>query len=298
VDLILFLSYSSGAVTPSLANLKDAFPVILSSYSDFRKNRQHNCLVSIDQSAQNHNEAWNISETRMEAVRWASSLLFLAAWAENEYFTCTGYYANDTLFHLYFQRFTKPIDFVSLSYRKRDGSVLYGGPKHGELLFTKPLHCPCSSCCRIDLNFLASLNNAHAAKSSAVEGLKAVLPLVRLANTDSDGMTINAEMALMGFAFEQYFQADKARSLADKFDSLFGGYGKTTARAAQTQRPGIYPDPRYTQAQLDWFVGKIWMLEFHQYRSTVAHGGSLSGRTWGGLPSSISSWQLLFFLLL
>jgi hypothetical protein len=28
----------------------------------------------------------------------------------------------------------------------------------------------------------------------------------------------------------------------------------------------------------------MWMLEFHRYRSTVAHGESLSGRTWGWTP--------------
>jgi hypothetical protein len=119
-----------------------------------------------------------------------------------------------------------------------------------------------------------------------MERLKAVLPLIRLANTDNDVMTLDSEAALMGFAFEQYFQADKARDLACKFDALFSVYGKTTVLAAQAQRPGIYPDPNpnYTQAQLGWFVAKLWMLEFHQYRSTVAHGGSLSGRTWGWSP--------------
>jgi len=145
-----------------------------------------------------------------------------------------------------------------------------------------PLH---SSSCQfqVEVDFLASLDAATVAGSPIVESLKAVLPLVRLANTDNDVMTLDAEAALMGFAFEQYFQADKARDLAAKFDALFKVHGKTTALAAQANRPGIYPDPdpRYRQAQLGWFVAKRWMLEFHQYRSAVAHGGSLSDRTWG-----------------
>jgi hypothetical protein len=100
-------------------------------------------------------------------------------------------------------------------------------------------------------------------------------------------MSLQAEAALMGFAFEQYLGADKARDLAAKFDVLFSPYGKTTAGAAQATRPGIYPDPdpRYNAAQRGWLVSKIWILEFHQYRSAVAHaGGSLIGRTWGWLP--------------
>ena len=50
-------------------------------------------------------------------------------------------------------------------------------------------------------------------------------------------MTLDAEAALMGLASEQYFQAYKARDLAAKFDALFSVYGKTTALAAQAQRP-------------------------------------------------------------
>ena len=52
----------------------------------------------------------------------------------------------------------------------------------------------------------------------------------------------------------------------------------------QSARPGIYPDPKYTQAQLDWPVAKMWMHEFHQYRSAVAHGESRASRTWGWSP--------------
>ena len=283
-DFVPFLD-SSGVVAASLAGLKDAFPIILSSYYDAQERPRQNCVVVTDQSAQHLDEAWNLSEARVDAVRWASSLLFLASWAANEYFTPIGSYVNDTSFQLYFQRFTEPVDFVSLSYRKRDGRVLYGGPRHGEIHFTMPLHSS-SSQFQVEADFLASLNAAEVARSPMVESLKAVLPLVRLANTDNDVMTLDAEAALMGFAFEQYFQADKARDLAAKFDALFSVYGKTTALAAQAQRPGIYPDPdpRYTQAQLGWLVAKIWMLEFHQYRSAVAHGGSLSGRTWGWSP--------------
>ena len=276
----------SGAVAAPLAGLKDAFPIILSSYYDAQERPRRNCIVVTDQSPERIDEAWNLSEARVDAVRWASSLLFLTSWAANEYFTPIGSYVNDTSFQLYFQRFDEPVDFVSLSYRKRDGRVLYGGPKHGEIHFTMPLHSS-SSQFRVEVDFLAGLNAADAASSQIMESLKAVLPLVRLANTDNDVMTLDAEAALMGFAFEQYFQADKARDLAAKFDALFGVYGKTTALAAQAQRPGIYPDPdpRYTQAQLGWFVAKMWMLEFHQYRSVVAHGGSMSGRTWGWSPS-------------
>jgi hypothetical protein len=273
----------SGAVAAPLAGLRDAFPIILSSYQDAQERPLQNCVVVTDQSAQHPDEAWNLPEARADAVRWASSLLFLASWASNEYFTPAGFYVNDTSFQLYFQRFTEPADSVSLSYRKRDGRVLYGGPRHGEIHFTMPLHC--SSCrFQVEVDFLASLDAAEAAGSPVVEGLKTVLPLVRLANTDDDVMTLDAEATLMAFALEQYLQADDASDLAGKFDALFSVYGKTTARAAQARRPGIHPDPRHTQAQLGWSVAKMWMREFHKYRSAIAHGKSLSGRTWGWSP--------------
>lgn len=276
----------AGLVAEPLAGLKDTFPVILSSYCDIQQRPRETCVVVTDQSAGDPAEPWNLSEDRTVAVRWASSLLFLASWAANEYFTAIGSYVNDTNFELYFQRFTEPPEYVSLSYRKRDGRVLYGGPKHGQMHSTMPLYAS-SSQFHVETDFLAGLNAADVAASPSVTDLKPVLPLVRLANTDNDVMTLEAEAALMGFAFEQYLGADKALDLAAKFDALFSPYGKTTTDAAQATRPGIYPnpDPRYNATQRGWLVSKFWMLEFHKYRSAVAHaGGSLSGRTWGWLP--------------
>jgi len=76
-----------------------------------------------------------------------------------------------------------------------------------------------------------------------VTDLKPVLALVRLANTDNDVMTIEAEAALMGFAFEQYFDAKSAQGVADRFGARFRPYGKTTTDAAQATRPGIRQTP-------------------------------------------------------
>jgi hypothetical protein len=275
-----------GGVAEPLAGLKGTFPAILSSYCDIQQRPRETCVVVTDQSAGDPAETWNLSKDRIEAVRWASSLLFLASWAANEYFTPIGSYINDTSFQLYFERFTEPPEYVLLSYRKRDGCVLYGGPKHGRMHSTMPLYAN-SAQFHVETDFLAGLNAADAAGSPSATDLKPVLPLVRLANTDNDVMTFEAEAASMGFAFEQYLGADKARELAAKFDALFSPYGRTTAEAAQATRPGIYPspDPRYNAAQRGWLVSKTWMLEFHQYRSAVAHaGGSLTGRTWGWLP--------------
>ena len=276
----------TGITAEPLAGLKDAFPVILSSYCDIQQRPRQTCVAVIDQNASDPTEPWNLSEDRIDAVRWAASLLFLASWAGNEYFTPIGSYVNDTNFQLYLQRFTEPPEYVSLRYRKRDGRVLYGGPKHGQMHSTMPLYAS-SSQYHVETAFLSGLDAANIAGSPSVSDLKSVLPLVRLANTDNDVMTLEAEAALMGFAFEQYLGADKARDLAVKFDALFSPYGKTTAGAAQAMRPGIYPDPdpRYNEAQRGWLVSKIWMLEFYQYRSVIAHaGGSLTGRTWGWSP--------------
>jgi hypothetical protein len=269
----------SGRVTSSLSGLKDAFPTILSSYYDERERPRENCVVIVDQDAQNSDDSWSLSETSIDRVRWACSLLFLASWSANEYFTPAGSYVNDTSFQLYFQRFTEPIDFISLSYRRRDGRVLYGGPKHGEIHFTMPLHA--SSCqFQVEIDFLTALNTADSAKSPTLGRLRAVLPLVRLANTDSDVMTLDAEAALMGFAFEQYFRVtgnNKADSLATKFDDVFGVYGKTDARSVQGKRSGI----RCKNKQLVWPVAKFWIWELYQYRNAIVHGGLSPKRVWG-----------------
>ena len=120
-----------------------------------------------------------------------------------------------------------------------------------------------------------------------MQDLKVVMPLVLLANSDNDLMSLETEAALMAFAFEQYFQANKARDLAEKFDELLTRKRQpTTVRLAQTNRPSIYADPKYpkyTEVQLEWPVAKMWMCEFHQYRSRVVHGPS-SERTWGWSP--------------
>ncbi len=215
---------SSGNVAAPLAGLREAFPTILSSYYDTQQRPIQNCVIVVDR-----NGGWNLIENRLEAVRWASSLLFLAAWATNEYFTPIRSYVSDTSFQVYFQRFSEPVDFISLGYRQRDGNVLYGGPRHGEIHFTMPLQC--SSEFNVEMEFLAALNAAYSAGSNVTGRLKAVLPLIRLANTDNDVMTLDAEAALMGFVFEQYFEANKARDLAAKFEALFGGYFHTSAVA-------------------------------------------------------------------
>jgi hypothetical protein len=74
----------SGTISSALTGLEAAFPTILSSYCDTRGRPQKNCTIVVDQSAENPNEPWNVSETKREAVQWASSLLFLASWAANE----------------------------------------------------------------------------------------------------------------------------------------------------------------------------------------------------------------------
>ena len=148
-----------GLVAEPLAVLKDTFPVILSSYCDIQQRPRETCVVVTDQTAGDPAEPWNLSEDRIEAVRWASSLLFLASWAANDYFTLIGSYVNDTNFQLYFQRFTEPPEYVSLSYRRRDGRVLYGGPKHGQMHSTVPLYAS-SSKFHVEAGFLAGLNAA------------------------------------------------------------------------------------------------------------------------------------------
>ncbi len=167
----------SETVSNSLDGLQDIFPAILSNYVD-QNQPQRNCVIVIDEEAQNPNESWNISEARIEAAHSASSSLFLATWSKNEYFTPIGSYVNDVDFQLYFQRFIGSVDLISFHSRRRDGSVFNAGLKQRSIHFTKPLSGSGSSLKRIkvDVGFLQGLSAASFAGSSAVSALKVVLP--------------------------------------------------------------------------------------------------------------------------
>ena len=60
--------------------------------------------------------------------------MFLAAFSMNEYFTQVRQYANSSLFTVYHQSFTLPVDFIAVNSRRRDGNLMVGGYRHGAMI--------------------------------------------------------------------------------------------------------------------------------------------------------------------
>src|SRR5713101_345550 len=70
-----------GSITPTLADCSEPLSAILSGYRDRKGKPIDNCVVVTIPG-----RGWNLANSDFESVRWAASLLFLSAWASNEYF--------------------------------------------------------------------------------------------------------------------------------------------------------------------------------------------------------------------
>jgi hypothetical protein len=212
-------------------------------------------------------------------------LLFLAASATNEYFQMIRPYVNRTMFELYWQRFAEPVEFVTLTARRRDGSLLIGGFRHGETKVTVPVQADSLDRVSIDTGFLRAISQAGLAGAKSVHRLKPALSFFSLANTDSDVMLPEAEAILLASAFEALLGSEGARGLGKRFGELFRDYGGVTVDNALSDRPGIRIDPHFEKEQRGWFVHRKWAEELYDLRSKCVHGEPLSRRQWGWQPA-------------
>ncbi len=267
--------------TDELRALATPFAKILSSYVDIRNRAVERCTVVAMSCRQ---PTWNLRYEDFGEVQEASSLLYLAAMATNEYFQQVANYVNRTMFDLYWQRFTEPVDYVTLTARRRDGQLMIGGYKHGEIKLTMPAQADLRDAAEVDNGLVEATNKALASNSVLLRRLKPALSFLSLANTDSDVTGPPAEVILMGSAFEQFLEAYGARKLSQKFGDLLLGFGSVTVDEAQKARPGMVVDPKYHAAQKNWFVHRKWMEEFYHLRNFYVHGEDLSARTWGWIP--------------
>jgi hypothetical protein len=264
----------------SLRALTAPLTKILSSYIDFLDRPVRSCVVVLKADRE---PPWNLVRGDFEEVQWYTSLLFLATLAQNEYFQQLRQYVNRAMFDIYWQGFTEPTEFVTLSARRRDGELLIGGYKHGQVKFTVPIQAELRHPIAPDLEFLKALQAAEMTVSSTVRRLKAGLSFLSLASTDSDAMLPEAEIVLMASAFEQLLGGYGARALSQKFGDLFNPFGAATVAQALTARSGIVVDPNYTSAQKAWFVHRKWIEELYHLRNAFAHGTAPSARSWGWL---------------
>jgi hypothetical protein len=266
-----------------LATTEAALSRILSGYLDGDGQVFDNCVVATVAG-----RGWDLTRADGPAVMWAASLLFLSSFAASHYFPrFGGPYTNSTVFQVTGQGFRgdTPV-WITVVARRRDGSSMNGGYRHGEFKVNVPVQVSLRDFAEIDEDFLAALDRADAAGSETMKRLRTAMPFVRLANTDDDVMTEHAEAVLMGAAFEQLFGGFGKYQTGKAFAALLAPFGKQTVADALKVRPHIRidADPARAAAQPDWFVHQKWLEELYELRNDVIHDGTDQGRNWG--------WQL------
>jgi hypothetical protein len=221
-------------------------------------------------------------------VVYAASLLFLSAWARNEYLQrFGGAYVNSSNFRVIGQMFTGAPVHIAVAARLRAGETLTGGYRHGEVKFSIPPQVSLRDSARIDEALLKALDAAASAiASDVIDVLRTALSFVQLANSDDDFITPHAEAILMGSAFEQLLRGDGSKyTLGQNFDKVFGEFGGVTVADAKKNRPDIMivADPLHPEralAQPGWWVHRKWIEELYDLRSKLVHKGTKDGRKW------------------
>jgi hypothetical protein len=136
----------------------------------------------------------------------------------------------------------------------------------------------------LDREFCVGLDKGLSANSQVIRNLSTALSFFALANTDNEVMLPEAEIILMGSAFEQLFHTEGAYKLCRKFGALFKPCGTVTVQQALSNRPGIAIDPEPETRQKQWFVHRKWIEELYKLRSGYIHGNSITNRSWGWEP--------------
>jgi hypothetical protein len=169
--------------------------------------------------------------------------------------------------------------------RRRDGSTMDGGYRHGDLKFSVPLQAKAMRDTCVDRDLAASVVKALEAQSSVANRLMPALSLFNLANTDSDVMQQEAEVILTGAAFEQLMDAYGAKELSEAVARMLQPYaGPRVAEVMAATRPGIVLEAKYADEQKAWPVHRKWVQELYHLRNAYIHGLDVKSRTWGWNP--------------
>jgi hypothetical protein len=270
--------------TAALREIGDAVRTVLSGYVDLRGTALRNCVMILNSEL---TPSWDLPPSSLGDARWAAVQLFLVTFSMNEYFEQVRQYANSSMFTVYHQSFTLPIDFIAVNSRRRDGSLMIGGYRHGEMKFTVPVYADTTGEFRLlDSDLLAALERAASAGSTVLSRLRPALSFLSLASTDSDAMSQDAEIILMISAYEQLLAPSEtgARHLALALSLLLERFGSVSVDSALKNRPGIEVNAKYEKEQRGWPVHRKWMEELYQLRNAYAHGDATNSRTWGWLP--------------
>ena len=278
VEFLPFDAVRKARNDSELQDIFNSLATILKGYVDLKGRPGDRCTVV---TRPFRIPPWNLKqEEDWEDAQWATSLLSLAALSANKYFSTLGNYSNTSVFQLFWQRFTEPAHYVAFQIRRRDGFTTDGGYLHGEVKVSVPPQCTTLDVA-IDDGLLAGLQLARSARSRTLILLGPALSFFNLANTDAREMSEEAEMILMGSAFEQLLQAKGAYDLSVKLGRLIEPFGSMRVKEARAVRPGIKLDSKHSSAQEQWFVHRKWVEEFYWLRNALVHGESLASRDWG-----------------
>jgi hypothetical protein len=271
-----------GVTSPSLAELGGSLDKILQGYVDMRGRPVGICVLVTHAS---RTPAWDLADEDHELVARYANILFLCGMAKNDYNTNMGCYTNASTFQFVRQRFAAPVEFIAFSTRRRDGSTMDGGYRHGDVKFPIPPQSKSVRDTCIDTTLAHALAAAIDANSHAAQRVLAALVFFSLANTDSDVMQQEAEVILMGSAYEQLLDVEaSARALNAAIGKLLSPYASIKVAEALKHRPGIVIEQKYEAAQQTWPVHRKWAQEFYQLRNDYTHGNDVGARTWGWQP--------------
>ena len=194
---------------------------------------------------------------------------------ENDYYRQAGRYFNSSHFQHFHQRFQLGSRWIAPQTRRREGITLHGGYQHGELKFTMPLQTVTSQEARANASLLQSLVGFVEGGTADAAAVRQTVNWFFLANSDSDSVSWQIEIIMMGSAFEALLQVQdapgKKAALMDKLPTLFTG-----CLTKEVKRVGT-DGKQATRSRKVW-----WMDEFYWLRNKIVHGGGieLKRMTW------------------
>jgi len=216
-----------------------------------------------------HNEPFkDLTNEEAKLMAELVRLLAFSVMAENQYYRQGGRYFNSTHFQHMHQRFRLGSKYIAPHTRRRDGSTWHGGYKHGELKFSVPLQAWGLHDATPNISLLHSLGILLDKTTADAAAVRQAINWYLLANGDSESVSVETEMIMMGSAFEALFQTkdaqEKKAALMDRLPNLFSGYlTKKTRKAAMDG----------SLATRSWKIR--WIDEFYWLRSKMIHGGKI-----------------------
>jgi len=195
-------------------------------------------------------------------------LFAFSAMAENQYYRQGGAYLNSTHFQHMHQRFQLNSKYVAPHARRRNGSIWHSGYKHGELKFSIPIQAWGFTDAKLNTKLLHALAKLLSQKTSAAAAIRQTINWFFLGNSDSESVSEETEVILMGNAFETLFQVQKSQekkfALMERLSKLFVG-----CLSKKTKKAGLDG----TTEMRSWKV--LWMDEFYWLRNKIVHGGDI-----------------------